>query len=67
MDTPEEFTTVTAEYQLSKTVIAGVASALAIFRGVHQPPPRKLLLYQKEDVLRNDRLMVGELTPEWRI
>ena len=59
MDAPEEFAAVTAEYQLGETVIAGVASALAIICGVHQPSPRKLLLYQKEDVLRNDCLMVA--------
>ena len=59
MDAPKEFAAVAAENYLGETVIAGVASALAILCGVHQPSPRKLLLYQKEDVLRNDCFMVS--------
>ena len=59
MDAPEEFTAVAAEYQLGETVVARVAAPFAVLCSMHQPSPRKFLLHQKEDVLRDDCLMVS--------
>ena len=59
MDTPEEFSAVAAEDHLGKTVLAGVSSALSVIAQVHRTSPGKLLLHQKEDVLRNDCFMVS--------
>ncbi len=59
MDAPEEFTAVSAENHLGKTVLAGVTAALAVLRGMDQPPACKLLLHQQEDVLWDDRLMIA--------
>ena len=59
VNAPEEFTAFTAENHLGKTVIAGVAAPFTILSGMHKPSSCKLLLHQKEDVLRNDRFVVA--------
>lgn len=59
MDAPVILATLAAEYDLCKTMLAGVAAALAILGGVHSAPSGQLLLHQKEDVLWDDRLVVA--------
>ena len=59
MDAPVKFTALTAENNLSETVLAGVAAPFAVLCGMHQPSPCKFLLHQKDDVLRDDCLMVS--------
>ena len=59
MDASVILATLTAEYDLCETMLAGVAAAFAIFGGVHPAPSGQLLLYQKEDVLRYDRFVVA--------
>ena len=58
MHAPEEFTAVTAEDHLGKTMLAGVTAPFAILSGMDQPPACKLLLHQQEDVLRDNCLMI---------
>ena len=59
VDAPEEFSAVAAENHLGKTVLAGVSSALSVIAQVHRTSPGKLLLHQKEDVLRDDRFVIA--------
>ena len=59
MDAPEEFSAVAAENHLGKTVFAGVSSALSVIAQVHRTSPGKLLLHQKEDVLRDDCFVIA--------
>lgn len=59
MDAPVKLTALTAENDLCEAVLAGVAVPFAIFAGVDHAPADQLLLHQKEDVLRDDGLMVA--------
>ena len=52
MDSAVILATLTAEYDLRETMLARVASALAILGCVHSAPSGQFLLHQKEDVLR---------------
>ena len=59
MDAPVILSAFAAEYDLRETMLAGVASALAILGCVHSAPSGQFLLHQKEDVLRDDCLVVA--------
>ena len=59
MDAPEEFTAVAAEDHLSKTMLAGVRSALSVIAQVHRTSLGKFLLHQQEDVFRNNRFVIA--------
>ena len=58
MDSALILATLTAEYDLRETMLARVASALAILGCVHSAPSGQFLLHQKEDVLRYDCFVI---------
>ena len=58
MDASVILATLTAEYDLCETMLAGVAAALAILGCVHSAPSGQFLLHQKEDVLRYDCFVI---------
>jgi hypothetical protein len=59
VDAPVVFSAFSAEDDLRKAVITGVAASFAVLSGANHAPADKFLLYQQEDVLRDDRFVVA--------
>lgn len=59
VDTPVKLAALATENDLRETVLAGVAAPFAVVAGVDHAPADQLLLHQKEDVLRDDGLVVA--------
>ncbi len=59
VDASVKLAALAAENDLRETVLAGVAAPFAIIAGMYHAPADQLLLYQKEDVLRDDSFVVA--------
>ena len=59
VDTPVKFAALATENDLRETVLAGVAAPFAVVAGMDHAPADQLLLHPKEDVLRDDGLVVA--------
>ena len=59
VDAPVVFSAFSAEDDLRKAVITGVAASFAVLGVTNHAPAGKFLLYQQEDVLRDDRFVVA--------
>ena len=59
VDAPLVFSAFTTKDNLRKAVITGVAASFAVLGVTNHAPADKFLLYQQEDVLRDDRFVVA--------